>query len=129
MIHPNELRSGNYVFFKHCDYDKNIPRKINYILYPNCVGLQNISVNRIEYNDIEEIKLNEKIISDICGELNALSGDYRIQVTDEYSMSFSLDNDMIYIGDVIEIRISEMSVHRLQNIFLDLSGKELKINL
>ena len=75
----------------------------------------------------KEIKLNEKIISDICGELNELSGDYRIQVTDDYSMSFAMDNDMISIGDDIEIRISETPLHRLQNLYLDLAGHELTV--
>ena len=74
---------------------------------------------------IKPIKLTEKIISEICGKLNELSGDYRINVTDDFSMSFAMDNDMIYIGDDIEIRVSETPLHKLQNIYFEFSGKEL----
>ena len=52
-------------------------------------------------------------------------GMYRLQITDDYVMAFSLDNDMIYIGDDIEIRISETSFNRLRTIYEGLSGKEL----
>lgn len=35
----NELRVGNYVNYKNPDYE-NIPRKINFTLNPNIVGLE-----------------------------------------------------------------------------------------
>lgn len=55
----NELRIGNYVHYKNPDYE-NIPRIINYTQNPNLVGLENISVNRISYNQIEAIELTEE---------------------------------------------------------------------
>lgn len=125
----NELRIGNYVYFKHCDYKLNVPRKINYTLKPNLVGLERVSVNSIEYNHIEGIPLTESLISEICFNENKVMGMYRLQLTDDYTIAFSLDNDMIYIGDDIEIRISKTPLHRLQNLYLALSGKELPLEL
>ena len=114
----NEIRIGNNVLDKHGNIIK-------------ITGITDITLFSDEHYKsgqliewCKEIKLNEKIISDICGKLNEWSGDYRIQVTDDYSMSFAMDNDMIYIGDDIEIRISETPLHRLQNLYLDLAGHE-----
>lgn len=73
------------------------------------------------------IKLNEELISKICFNENKAMGMYRLDATDDYSISFSLDNDMIYIGDDIEIRISETPLHRFQNIYFDLTARELTV--
>ena len=121
----NELRSGNYVLS-----GRNTKMKIDGFM--NDSIFMNVEDERVRFilekiNYLQPIKLTEKIISEICGELNELSGDYRIQVTDDYSMSFAMDNDMIYIGDLIEIRISETPLHRLQNLYLDLAGRELTV--
>ena len=120
-MNANELRIGNNVLDKHGNIIK-------------ITGITDITLFSDEHYKsgqliewCEEIKLNEKIISEICGELNELSGDYRIQVTDDYSMSFAMDNDMISIGDDIEIIISETPLHRLQNLYLDLAGRELTV--
>jgi hypothetical protein len=120
----NELRIGNYV--KFCsEYCKVIE------IQKDCFYAENKDKEEFKNNttQLDPIPLNESIISTLCGELNKFSGDYRLQVTDDYSMSFSLDNDMIYVGDLIELRISETPVHRLQNLYLVLSGKELTLNL
>ena len=121
----NELRSGNYVL-------SSINTKMKIDGFMNDSIFMNVEDERVRFilekiNYLQPIKLTEKIISEICGELNELSGDYRIQVTDDYSMSFAMDNDMIYIGDLIEIRISETPLHRLQNLYLDLAGRELTV--
>jgi len=120
----NELRIGNYV--KFCsEYYKVIE------IQKDCFYAENKDKDQFKNNttQLDPIPLNESIISTLCGELNKWLGDYRLQVTDDYSMSFSLDNDMIYVGDLIELRISETPVHRLQNLYLVLSGKELTLNL
>lgn len=122
VINPSELRIGNLIGFgdlicKVVEIQKNC----FYVEDDEGCELKNTTC------DLKPIKLNESVISDICGKLNEWSGDYRIQVTEDYSMSFAMDNDMIYIGDLIEIRISETTLHRLQNLFFFLSGLELTV--
>ena len=73
----------------------------------------------------KDYKLNEELISEMCFNEKKVMGMYRLKITDDYVMAFSLDNDMIYIGDDIEIRISETSFNRLRTIYEGLSGKEL----
>jgi len=77
--------------------------------------------------DIHQIPLTEDIISNICFNENKVMGMYRLEATEDYSISFALDNDMIYIGDDIEIRISETPLHRFQNIYFSLTGRELTV--
>jgi len=120
----DELRIGNYV--KFCSEYYKVIEIQKYCFYAENKDKEEVKNHT---NQLDPIPLNENIISYLCGKLNKWSGDYRLQVTDDYSMSFSLDNDMIYVGDLIELRISETPVHRLQNLYLVLAGKELPLEL
>jgi hypothetical protein len=79
------------------------------------------------YRNFDIVPLTEELISNICFNENKVMGMYRLEATDDYSISFSLDNDMIYIGDDIEIRISETPLHRFQNIYFSLTARELTV--
>ena len=122
-----ELKVGNFVMIlgkvREIEGLFNMPfRKDMY--WVKCKGLIESKIFHFK-----PVPLTEELISLICGELNSEVGLYRIGMTDEYVVSFSLDNDMIYLGDDIEIRISETPLHRLQNIYSALTGEELKIQL
>ncbi len=118
VIFPNELRLGNKILDKN---DKQIV----------VTGITDITLYSDEHFKSGQliewcrgIRLSEEIISEICLNENKVMGMYRLNATDDYCISFSLDNDLIYIGDDIEIRISETPLHRFQNIFHSLTGRK-----
>ncbi len=115
----NELRIGNLVY--KCYPDGKETSEV--------ISVSKSFVNGFGISAIEPIPLTESLISEICFNENKVMGMYRLQLTDDYTIAFSLDNDMIYIGDDIEIRISKTPLHRLQNLYLALSGKELPLEL
>lgn len=116
----NELKIGNYVHYKNTDY-KDIPRKINYTCDPNLIGLERVSANRIEYNHIEPIKLNQDWL---------LKFGYSFQpwgCVKEGSplIKFSLTpNEKYWIELGNGFRIELPYVHTLQNL-TELTGGEL----
>ena len=121
VILPNELRLGNKIL------DKN-----NNSIVVTCItDITIFSDEHFKSGQLIEwckgIKLNEDLISEICFNENKVMGMYRLDATDDYSISFSLDNDMIYIGDDIEIRISETPLHRFQNIYFSLTARVLTV--
>lgn len=125
----NELRIGNYVYFKHCDYDINIPRKINYTKNPNIVGLEGIFQNQIEYNNIIGIPLSKELLLK-CGFYTSDWDDntsFRLQISDYYTLVVNLEFDTYELGD-LDIR-KIYYLHELQNLYFVLTGKELKINI
>ena len=124
-MNANELRSGNYVLS-----GRKTKMKIDGFM--NDSIFMNVKDERVSYilekiNYLQPIKLTENIISEICENVNGISGNYQVKINDDYSMYFDLDGDMIYIGKDIEIRISETPLHRLQNLYLDLAGHELTV--
>ena len=125
MIKNNKLReefeeiNGYDVYAYFQDRSMQNPEIIGF-----CENYVEFLENKI-LNEQKDYKLNEELISEICFNENKVMGMYRLQITDDYVMAFSLDNDMIYIGDDIEIRISETSFNRLRTIYEGLSGKEL----
>ena len=125
MIKNNKLReefekiNGYDVYAYFQDRSWHNPEIIGF-----CENYVEFLENKI-LNKEKDYKLIEELISEICFNENKVMGMYRLQITDNYAMSFSLDNDMIYIGDDIEIRISETSFNRLRTIYEGLSGKEL----
>ena len=124
-MNANELRSGNYVLS-----GRNTKMKIDGFM--NDSIFMNVKDERVSYilekiNYLQPIKLTENIISEICENVNGISGNYQVKINDDYSMYFDLDGDMIYIGKDIEIRISKTPLHRLQNLYLDLAGHELTV--
>ena len=122
----NELRIGNYVYFKHCDYDVNIPRKINYTKNPNEVGLDGVFQNRIEYNQLEGIKLTKDILVKFGFETTAWDNHetYRKMIgNNDFTVVIS-SSGICEIGDIL---IREMNyVHELQNLLYYLIGYELE---
>jgi len=114
-----EKNNGYDVYAYYQDRGMHNPEIIGF-----CENYVEFLENKIT-NKQKDYKLNEELISEICFNENKVMGMYRLQVTDDYVMSFSLDNDMIYIGDDIEIRISETSFNRFKTIYEGLSGKEL----
>ena len=124
-MNTNELRSGNYVLS-----GRNTKMKIDGFM--NDSIFMNVEDERVSYilekiNYLQPIKLTENIISEICENVNGISGNYQVKINNDCSMYFDLDGDMIYIGKDIEIRISETPLHRLQNLYLDLAGFELTV--
>lgn len=126
----NELRIGNYVYFKHCDYDGSTPRKINYTLNPNLVGLERISVNRIEYNNIDAIPLTEEWLLKF-GFKKATENFYSIKTKKRFSnLEINLKSKRAIIfglGSYKDIIFTEY-VHQLQNLYFALTGEELILN-
>lgn len=116
------LQIGNYISFGE-SICKVIEIQKDYFYVENEDGeeLKNT------WADLSLIKLTEEIISKICFNENKVMGMYRLQANDDYSISFDLDNDLIYIGDDIEFRISETPLHRFQNIFHSLTGRNLTV--
>ena len=121
VILPIELRLGNKILDKN-----NKP-----IIITGITDITVFSDEHFKSGQLIEwckgIKLNEDLISEICFNENKVMGMYRLDANDDYSISFALDNDMIYIGDDIEIRISETPLHRFQNIYFSLTGRELTV--
>jgi hypothetical protein len=116
------LQIGNYVCF-----GESICKVIE--IQKDCFYVENEEGEELKntWADLSLIKLTEKIISKICFNENKVMGMYRLQANDVYSISFDLENDLIYIGDDIELRISEIHLHRFQNIFHSLTGYELTV--
>lgn len=114
MIKQSELRIGNYV----SEYNKHVVVTENTFKNWSNLNLQHF---------FNPIPLTEELISNICLNENKVMGMYRLQATDNYCISFSIDNDMIYIGDDIEIKISDTPMHKLQNLYFALTGEELPI--
>jgi hypothetical protein len=116
------LQIGNFIYF-----GKSICKVVE--IQKTCFYVENGEGEEFKstWADLSLIKLTEEIISKICFNENKVMGMYRLQATDDYTIAFSLDNDMIYIGDDIEIRISETPLHRFQNIFHSLTGRELTV--
>ena len=121
VILPNELRLGN----------KILDKKNNSIVVTGITDITVFSDEHFKSGQLIEwckgIKLNEDLISEICFNENKVMGMYRLDATDDYSIYFSLDNDMIYIGDDIEIIISKTPLHIFQNIYFFLTGIELTV--
>lgn len=126
----NELRIGNYVYFKHCDYDVSTPRKINYTLNPNLVGLERISVNRIEYNNIDPIPLTEEWL---------LKFGFNYSDDEKCFMSLKVFRTFKFISDysnnfsTVTYRLNDTTneikyIHQLQNLYFALTGEELTLN-
>lgn len=114
VISLSELRIGNYYYW-------NAEGK-NYLMKVDAKDFSNEN-----YRNFDIVPLTEELISNICFNENKVIGMYRLEATEDYSISFSLDNDMIYIGDDIEIRISETPLHRFQNIYFSLTARELTV--
>lgn len=122
----NELRIGNLVYFKHCDYEYNIPRKINYTLKPNLVGLEKVSVNRIEYNNIEPIPLTEEWL---------LKFGFNKDLDNDLFLNINSNSFLVWQNNNIELLDYENNkcicfckyVHTLQNLYFALTSEELTI--
>ena len=122
VILPNELRLGNLLYFGNAKCKVvEIQKECFYVENEKGTELKNTT------SDLNPIKMTESIISEICFNENKVMGLYRLDATSDFSIAFSLDNDMIYIGDDIEIRISETPLHRFQNIYFSLTARELTV--
>lgn len=131
MLRASELRIFNKVIHKESGFIYDISKicdEENITLYTTDEYTKEGIYIDCDTSDIDGIELTEKLISKICFNINKTLGLYRLQCTNDFSISFSLDNDMIYIGDDIEIRISQTPLHRLQNLYFALTGKELEVN-
>jgi hypothetical protein len=122
VISPTSVRTGNLIGFgdSMCVVVE-IHRTCFYVEHEKWGVLKSTTC------DIKPIPLTEKLISQICFNENKVTGLYRLEASGDYHISVSLDNDMIYIGDDVEIRISETPLHRLQNIYFDLTQRELDV--
>lgn len=123
MIAPNELRIGNYVYFKHCDYDKNIPRKVNYTKDPNLLGLERVLVNRIEYYNIEPIQLDEEWLLKFGLEVYTFDNGEKNQYRLDSRLIVIRDGFFTDYGTSVKLKY----VHELQNLYFVLNKKELNI--
>ena len=122
VILPNELRIGNLLYFENAKCKVvEIQKECFYVENEKGTELKNTT------SDLNPIKMTESIISEICFNENKVMGLYRLDATSDFSIAFSLDNDMIYIGDDIEIIISKTPLHIFQNIYFFLTGSELTV--
>ena len=122
VILPNELRLGNLLYFGNAKCKVvEIQKECFYVENEKGTELKNTT------SDLNPIKMTESIISEICFNENKVMGLYRLDATSDFSIAFSLDNDMIYIGDDIEIIISKTPLHIFQNIYFFLTGSELTV--
>ena len=122
VILPNELRIGNLLYFGNTKCKVvEIQKECFYVENLKGIELKNTT------SDLMPIKMTESIISEICLNESKVMGLYRLDATSNFSISFSLDNDMIYIGDDIEIIISKTPLHVFQNIYFFLTGSELTV--
>ena len=122
----NELRIGNFVYFNHSDYDKTIPRKINYTKNPNEIGLECIFQNRIEYNNIEPIPLTKEWLERFGFETTAwdCNTTHRLMIgKNDYCIVIS-SNGFCEVGDAIVMNMDY--VHQIQNLYFGLTGNELQ---
>ena len=122
VILQNELRIGNLLYFGNVKCKViEIQKECFYVENEKGIELKNTT------SDLNPIKITESIISEMCFNESKVMGLYRLDATSVFSIAFSLDNDMIYIGDDIEIRISETPLHRFQNLYFALTGRELTV--
>ena len=122
VIFTNELRIGNLLYFGNTKCKVvEIQKECFYVETEKGIELKNTT------SDLKPIKITENIISEICFNESKIMGLYRLDATSDFSIAFSLDNDMIYIGDDIEIRISKIPLHIFQNIYFFLTGSELTV--
>ena len=122
VILPNELRIGNLLYFGNSKCKVvEIQKECFYVETKKGIEIKNTT------SDLKPIKMTESIISEICFNESKVMGLYRLDATSDFSISFSLDNDMIYIGEDIEIIISKTPLHMFQNIYFFLTGSELTV--
>lgn len=122
VIFTNELRIGNLLYFGNTKCKVvEIQKECFYVETEKGIELKNTT------SDFKPVKITENIISEICFNESKIMGLYRLDATSDFSIAFSLDNDMIYIGDDIEIRISKTPLHIFQNIYFFLTGNELTV--
>jgi len=116
---PNELRIGNLVYFNHCDYNKFTPMKINYTKNPNILGLERVTVNRIEYNNIEPIPFTEEWITRFS--MMKIGANLQVGIITLWK---NINDGMYYFRyDGISVKIS--FIHQLQNLYFAIAGEEL----
>ena len=120
----NELRINNYVRYKNSDYE-DIPRKIKHTNYPNLLGLDRVSVNRIEYNHIKPIELSEKWLFDF-----GFSKEETTQFYQQYNKgNFEIFSDKgIFYYSNFNFRTKLLYVHQLQNLFFAITYNELLLS-
>lgn len=128
---PNELRIGNFVYLKHCEWDFKTPRKVNSTTKPNLLTLERVSVNRIEYNSVKPIVLTEEWLLNFGFKKHKcnIGGADMWQGMDAWSIN---DNNWLFRGNPIYglklvgyFNSNIEYVHQLQNLYFALTGIEL----
>ena len=128
----NELKIGNLVYFKHCDYDSTIPRKVELVQNPNLLGLEKIAVNQIEFNHVEPIPLTEEWLLNFGFTLCENAAWYEKKIpTLGIVVSCNLHGRFCieHTDEIVTIRDCCYKVHELQNLYFALVREELTFKL
>lgn len=120
MIDIKELRIGNYVFPKNSSGADSV-KGIVFSLNDYLVSVKGNS-NQYDYHLLEPIPLTEELLLK-CGFEKHKWGDVVVY----YNPLIELDAHFCLKG--VDYNIQVKNLHQLQNIYLDLTGKELEVNL
>lgn len=124
MIKANELRLGNWVYSLFIAHEpKKIPTQIISITGDNTDG---------QYDEMEPIPITQEILKK-CGFLKDDLGDYCKEIMRKgLRVTPGQESDFILpYRDDVGINYSVIgfveSVHKLQNLYFELTGKELEV--
>lgn len=137
MIDVKELRIGNYVFPKNNSGKESVIGEV-FAINDYLVSVKG-NHNQYDYHLLEGISLTEKILMDAG--FNYVS-DYKCfskEIGDKFAIGLKLEQntvDLFYITEkayngilTIPAVYKVLYVHQLQNLYFDLTGKELEVNL
>ena len=117
MIDVNGLRLGNYVYKTDDQTQQKVAKQV-FMIQPSYVSLEKQNGNPCDIHLVEPIPLCHDLL--YKNSFNLIDGRFFSRI-----VMNSAPNG--YIEIPVEAKIKYL--HQLQNLYFDLTGKELKVNL
>ncbi|MFT4169922.1 MAG: hypothetical protein QM653_12465 [Dysgonomonas sp.] len=135
MIQINDLRNGNWVLFKKNRMDEGEFKKV-FAINPDGVSLENGKGNPCDKHLVYPIRLTELIISkskfEEIGRMIYTIDLGSIKITLEYinlrGWCLTVNYPLLNTSNT-PIKCGIIDLHRLQNLYFELTDKELDIDL
>lgn len=137
MIDVKELRIGNYVFPKNDSGKESVIGEV-FAINNNVVSVKG-NHNPYDYHLLEGIPLTDKILHDAGFNYVDDYECYSKEIGDKFAIGIKLEKsvvDLFYITNMavngiltLPTSYKILFVHQLQNIYFDLTGKELTVKI